>query len=422
MAHTYDKIRLNQLLGINVDVNEYDTFENLSWIILHNKTDVSEHINKGVWTNPNSIMLLRKCGFKFFKLDDKKIAYDMELDGVNIGLTLPSQVYFTNKIMMLLKKDKYFREKYCTDRVLINDGLIKTEKRIYNNKSDYGRQKRCDIGITSVENEKFVIGIEINEHHHKDIRTEDKKRQDDLLYRYNSDGLKLIKIFNLNLDNNNDVKQTELNEMCKDITDLIKNLDSIFDEQKFTVNYLVNHGLGDEKFCELLVTSHHKHKYIEFADIFEIVKGRIKDEYLETMEENFKGFHSNHINELEEYCKLNSKALQNKTNKLFDDSDDSDDDTYVEEEEDHIEYDIIPKLKRMTTYTNRVLKLNFNGIIRFLQYLQMHDEYFKFITDYNFVLEYALNANNCMMEAIRELNSTLFSFVHDRKIVDYGDS
>lgn len=424
MIHTYDKIRLKELLGITVDVDIHNTFKQLAGEILENKSAIASYIDKGVWTNPNSIILLKKCGFKFVSIDKKSI-YDMRCNGNSIGLKLLPQVYYTNKILTIMKNDAYFKEKYYIDGVFINDVFIKTEKRIHNSESDYGKDKRCDICICSVENEKYIIGIDINENLHKSKQDHDKKRCDDLLFRYGSHGLKIMKIFNLRLNKENIVESYELKEMCADIIDSIKKLDSMFDKKKFTIRYLVNHGLGDEEFCTLLVNSHMERKYIEFSNVYPIIKDKIKSDYVDTVEKDFTKWHKDHLKQMEDYCYANSMTNKNKTNALFDDSD-SDDDSVDSsnistKSEDCTQYLKIMKIKDMCSYTHGVLKLNFNGIVRFFQYLEKHPEYFKFVTDYDFVLQYALNASNCMMSAISELYEVTYDFLNDRKIVDYGN-
>jgi hypothetical protein len=429
MAHTYDKIRLKELLGVSVDVDTHDTFEKLANEILVQKIKIASYIDKGVWTNPNSIMLLKKCGFKFVNVDKTKSIYDMKYSDDTIGLKLLPQVYYTNKILSLMKNDSYFKENYYKDDVFINDEFIKTEKRIHNSESDYGKDKRCDIGICSAEHEKYIIGIEINENRHKSKQDQDKKRCDDLLYRYGSNGFKIMKIFNLRLNKENNVRSGELKEMCGDIIDSIKKLDSMFDKKRFTIKYLVNHGLGDEEFCTLLVNSHTERKYIEFSNVYTIIKDKIKSEYVETIEKDFTKWHKDHLKQMEDYCYANSMTNKNKTNALFDDTDsDSENDSNSVDSsdastksEDCTQHLKIMKIKDMCSYTHGVLKLTFNGMVRFFQYLEKHPEYFKFVTDYDFVLQYTINASNCMMFAISELFEVTYDFLNDRKIVDYGD-
>ena len=417
--HKYDEIRIKNLLGIRVNVDKYKTFEELSNIILDKKILVKKYVDKGVWTNPNCVLLLGKCGFKFIKKNEEKCLYDMECKNEYIGMEFPPQVYYTNKILSLLKKDNYFKKHYC-DGIFVKGQYVTIEKRVKNCKSDYGNNKRCDIAVCSIENDKFIIGIEINENQHKNRQTEDKKRCDDLLARYNSDSFKIMKILILKLNKNNEADKKILKEICTDIINNIKKLDSIFDEEKYTINYLVNNGLGDEKFCKMLYHSKIKNKCVDFNDIFMIIEEKIKDEYVNKIEGKFLDWHDNYTEKIQNENKNYEKKFCN----MFDDSESENEPENNSENnnsDDSDDSDEINVLRKMCIRKNNVTKLNFDGIVRFLQFLGMHEEFFKNIGDYNYVLKYSNDSSNCMMNAIHELYEMQYDFLHDNKVRCYGD-
>ncbi len=410
-AHKYDKSRIKNLLGIRINVDKYNTFKCLSKIILKKKITVGRHISKGVWANPNSVMLLKKCGFEFVERDNDKLCYDMICEDININFCFPPQVYYTNKILTLLKKDKYFKKKYCLDNVLINDEYVKIEKCIKNPFAAYNKGKRYDIGIYSVEDEKSMIIIEINENQHKSRQTEDFKRSDDLLGRENLEGIKIERIFNLKLNKYNKVSETILDDLCEDIVDELKKIDKIADRKKFTIQYLVDHELGDKEFCTLLYNAKEKNEYIKFCDIFNVVEPRIKDKYVKLIKGYFWDWHVSQIKKLQ----ATESANVTKISDIFADEDS------CSESEDEDKESIIEKIKNMAIKKNNLISFNFDGIVRFLQFLGMHEEYFKNINGYHYILEYTQKSSNCMMDAIRELYEIQYNFTNGKKIRNYGD-
>jgi len=413
--HECDKIRIKNLLGITVNTDTCITFQNLLNVVLDKRELVRNHVNKGVWTNPNCIILLKKCGFTFIK-DDETCLYNLRYGNEYIGVKCPPQVYYTNKILSLLMKDSYFKDNYC-DGIFVKKDNVIIEKRIENCYSNYGNGKRCDIGIHSIENDRFIIAVEINENHHKNRQTEDEKRYDDLLMRSNKNGLKFMKILILKLNENNRINKKILNEICKDIINNIKNLDSIFDEEKYTVNYLVKNGIGDENFCRILYNTKRRNKYVNFSDIFIRIEEKVKKEYVSKIEKDFLDWHDEYIIKIED---ANDIPIKKKCG-IFDDPDsnsDSDDESDNDSEDGDI--DEVKSIRKMCIVENSITKLNFDGIIRFLQFLGMHYEYFKNINGYNYILKYTNDSSKCMMDAIHELYEIQHDFLHDKKIVYYG--
>lgn len=334
--------------------------------------------------DPNKLILMFNCGFEFMKYSKKNCKdgtsyyYNImdENNENNIFHTeLPIQVYYTNKIINELSKNEYFAENYM-EGCFIESKLIKIEEEIINFSANYSQKKYLDFSIHSKNNNRHLIAIEINEYEHNSKQTEDEKQSEDLRARRNSQGYTIIGPFVIKLNGKGEIdeSESEFNKFIKDVLSWLKKLDEINDNKhmyNFVVNYLVEKGIGVNGWCKLLYNSYKE-----------------KDEFsISTSEHILPRFGLNNLKEKPK--KIISNFVKYRDDYLY---------RWKQECKDNCE-----EIKSNYKEIKGDIFVNFDGFVNFCQFLFLHEEYFKYLTDYEMITSYYQKCQVCMMDAISDV-------------------
>jgi hypothetical protein len=151
------------------------------------------------------------------------------------------------------------------------------------------------------------------------------------------------------------------------------------------------------------------------------VKSKIKQKYIDQIEDEFWDWHYDYIERLNDLKKVPHIYTLFDNDKSDSDENSGQDSSSESEMDLDDDDDEIKKLKNMVIMKKGIIELNFDGIVRFFQFLGMHEEYFDDLSEYNFVLRYAQDSSNCMMKAIQELFTIQHDFLHDNKVKRFGE-
>lgn len=385
--HNYDSYRLKKLTGFDIDTKKYNTYKKLKKLIIDDSESANKffaHIKKDErnQVKPNIILFLKQCGFDMEGCLRKNIIgnnskyFDIVFDSNTIYSTqYPVQVYYTHKIFEKLMKNNYFKENY-TEGDFLDEEFVKVERKVINQYANYGLTKYLDISIHSKLNKDKHIFIEINEYEHHSKQTEDKKRCDDIKYRNNVSDLDFIGPFVLMLNKNCEVVESEIERLTNNVVEWLQILDNCANKEKFIINYLVANGVGDYQLCEMLYNAHENKENFDvtlnvllikyFADLF--------NKKVKMIMKNFVEYRKDYVERLRTETKQNCNL------------------NFIE--------------------INGEVKLNFDGISDFFQYLACNEDLFKFQQDHNSISIYFYTCQRTMMKAINEL------FVLQQKLLD----
>ncbi len=426
--HNCDQMRLKKMLGIEIDVEKYNSFSSIKRMIIKdkNKSEVqkieSYLKNKNKYEiNPNIIIFLKKCGFDLRKITRNNILggnsfyYDIVCDNQPIfNLEFPAQVFYTNKILETLSENEYFQKNYMEGDYIDLD-LVRIEEEVENFSAKYSQKKFLDFAIHSKLNNRCLIAIEINEYEHKLKQSEDEKRGEDLRARRNSQGFTIIGPFSLQINKIGDIENNEFERFITDLLMWIKLIDNCQDKENFIVNFLVDHDIGDHAWCKLLYNSYCERnkcnlnaKYI----INNFGKNKMTHQFIGKISDEFVKYRKDYVYRLrEEEAKEEGEGEEKeKSNELFNKK---------------------PSLKKNKTITKHELNfeegnnsvfLNYDGISIFLQFLHLHEEYFRNLNDHNYISSYFVNCQTCMMDAIEELYKMQHKILNSQKASYYYGS
>lgn len=375
--HNYDNYRIKKIFGADIDVKKYDTYKKLRNFIIEDsetKNKFFEFVKKDErnQVRPNIIIFLKKFGFDIDGCLRKNIVggnskyHDITYDGKIVFSTqYPTQVYYTNKIFENLLENEYFKEHY-TEGDLLDEDLIKIEKRVVNEYANYNQIKYLDISIYSKYNRDKNLIIEINEYEHSSKQTEDKKRYDDLKYRKNTQDIDFIGPFTLMLNKNCEVVKSQVDKLVEEVIEWLQIVDNCADEKKYVINYLVKNCIGKKKWCELL--------YDSYCDINKCIvdPNIILSFFNKFMTKSNKKIISDYV----EYKKDYLYRLKEINNEICDIN-------FIE--------------------NNGEIKLNYDGVGDFFQYLYANEDLFKNQIEHYRISQYFTNCQRTMMKAIKEL-------------------
>jgi hypothetical protein len=171
----------------------------------------------------------------------------------------------------------------------------------------------------------------------------------------------------------------------------------------------------------MLYDANRKNKYFPLSYWSNEVKSKIKQKYIDQIEDEFWDWHYDYIERLNDLKKVPHIYTLFDNDKSDSDENSGQDSSSESEMDLDDDDDEIKKLKNMVIMKKGIIELNFDGIVRFFQFLGMHEEYFDDLSEYNFVLRYAQDSSNCMMKAIQELFTIQHDFLHDNKVKRFGE-
>jgi hypothetical protein len=423
--HNCDMLRLKKLLGIEIDVEKYNSFSSIKRMIIKNKneSDVQQMEsflkNKNKYEiNPNIIIFLKKCGFDLRKITRNNILggnsfyYDIVCDNQPIfNIEFPAQVFYTNKILEALSKNEYFRKNYMEGDFIDLD-LVKIEEEVENFSARYSQKKFLDFSIHSKFNNRCLVAIEINEYEHNYKQSEDEKRGEDLRARRNNQGFTIIGPFSIRLNKKGEIEEEEFDKFITDLLMWIKLIDDCQNRENFIVNFLVDHDVGNKYWCKLLYSSYcEKNKCAIIANqILERFGGnKMANIDSKKILREFVQYRRDYIYRLQEEEEEEEKESES-ANELFNKK------KCESKKEEKNKYELNFEQK------NDEILLNYNGISNFLQFLYYHEEYFRKLFRHNAISNYFINCQICMMDALEKLFNIQQKMLNSQKTSYYYGS
>lgn len=435
MKHNYDAIRIEKLLGFNIDVKKSNTFESVAEYIKINSSLLKNIPNapRKILENrhnphPNSIRLLYACGFELKRNNKKQydIYYGSELVYIS---DLPLQVYYTYIILEKLSKYPLFKNKYMeNDNIMLKD-LVQIEYNIcakYPPPLPKKPDSFIDIGILVNGKSKQLIGIEIDEYEHYSKELQDMKRYDDL-FRENTDKINIFSIISLRLNQKGFVSEKEINGLVRNVFNRIETLENIFcqSRREFIINYLFKNKIGSKNCCSILFDCHNNLESFGFEldsyDIF--LPNIINKKHKKNIVKKFVEWRKKHVinANMEIMENQKSKLSKNNTqNKLFDDS--SSDDNNDESSNNNLcnNKQIIELKKFNFEEKDGKVYLNYDGIANFFQFLIRYEEYFDNELSYASVCEYFEKCHQFIIKASSEIYDLYEKIISGEKFYYFG--